>query len=674
MKRPDYNDPIWVWIEQVIIGSITPEDAERLEARLVSDPDARRLYLDYCRLHGELILEATDTKASRLAMEQLSACQQPLVCKPDTSPAKPRQWSAIVGWSLAASLLIGATAWLVLPKLGQINTPAEVAQSAPADGPAADPVPAADPSTTAATATPETDSTGADPSPSTVAADTTPAVPDTSDPAPSQPTVASTDPAPAADSMEPATPLMVATVSASQDCEWSQDATTYQPGDTLEAGAAIRLTSGWLQLKLSSGAGIDLLGPVDFVVESATSARLKSGKVSANATKQPNGFVLRAGKSEIVSLAADFSVDKSAAELGVDVHEGEIVFLRLDGPRNEVHLLAGNSLTRTVGKTELDYGIASASRFTPFANGAATPALPADLQVRRDLVLWLAADAKTVTDDQDGVVAWVDQGTSDSNLKEDAWQREPNSRPTLVKAGPGGKPTLHFDGTSDYLETEPLFSSANQTLFFVFRTASDFEPPTTHGESVSRSRQLINYNGPVHPGGKKRTEPQELHSLQICDRLYPGMYWGRVYATPEYSSGGGIHLGSVATSRLVQVGKAVVLAYAYHPSHNRAGIFINGQLEGVDTAPLGREFVSQKIIGRSPAYESYFHGDMSEILIYNAALSGEEMNQVSRYLGQKYSIDVSDKVENLEDHHPQQVKIRQREDVGPLVHWRDSKD
>lgn len=268
------------------------------------------------------------------------------------------------------------------------------------------------------------------------------------------------------------------------------------------------------------------------------------------------------------------------------------------------------------------------------------------LRVTDNLGLWLAADALVTTDANNRVVAWRDLLAGDNQSNEDAWQQSPSARPTLVPSAIAGKPALRFDGESDFLETSPLKSTSDQTLFMVFSRASDIDPSLI--ASGPSFRQLLNYNGPVHDMNEPRDEPRELHALQICDRLRSGHYWGRVsaYVGPKQV---GVKLGSVLSEKYVAVGQPILLTYTYLPSVNRALLFIDGELQGVNSAPIGVEFTSRKVIGRSPALKGFFHGDIAELLIYNGRLDEAEVWKVHRYLGAKYAIDVESRASSIAD-------------------------
>ena len=57
---------------------------------------------------------------------------------------------------------------------------------------------------------------------------------------------------------------------------------------------------------------------------------------------------------------------------------------------------------------------------------------------------------------------------------------------------------------------------------------------------------------------------------------------------------------------------------------------------------LRRRLRCGKIIGRHAWMQNFFHGDLAELLIYNKALSPEELAQTTRYLADKYAVKTED--------------------------------
>jgi hypothetical protein len=65
---------------------------------------------------------------------------------------------------------------------------------------------------------------------------------------------------------------------------------------------------------------------------------------------------------------------------------------------------------------------------------------------------------------------------------------------------------------------------------------------------------------------------------------------------------------------------------------------INGRKYGEARAFAPQGITSRKIIGRHAWMELYFGGDLGEMLIFNKALSPEELEQTTAYLADKYAI------------------------------------
>jgi hypothetical protein len=105
----------------------------------------------------------------------------------------------------------------------------------------------------------------------------------------------------------------------------------------------------------------------------------------------------------------------------------------------------------------------------PSAPAATTASLPASTA---DLQIWLKADEIKGVADGGAVALWPDS----SGHGRHAAQVRANSRPTLLRDGPNGRPVVRFDGVDDHLLT-PAFSlfetgRSPLTVFVVFRTNS----------------------------------------------------------------------------------------------------------------------------------------------------------------------------------------------------------
>src|SRR6185369_11927884 len=130
--------------------------------------------------------------------------------------------------------------------------------------------------------------------------------------------------------------------------------------------------------------------------------------------------------------------------------------------------------------------------------------------------------------------------------------------------------------------------------------------------------------------------------LQIGEPLLenefrPTLLTGQVFA-------GFIGSATVESGRVdampVGTGRPVIVSYTYDYEYEngRSTLAINGRTYGQAKAFAPQGITSRKIIGRHAWMQNYFHGDLSELLIYNKALSPKELAETTAYLANKYSI------------------------------------
>src|SRR5437879_1370770 len=97
-------------IDDYLNGLLDDAQVESLEERLRDDPDARRLYVRYARLHTDLHLEAHARQSADRALDQIERLP---------APVRPRSISRLRALALAAGLLltVGAAGWLLIEQL-----------------------------------------------------------------------------------------------------------------------------------------------------------------------------------------------------------------------------------------------------------------------------------------------------------------------------------------------------------------------------------------------------------------------------------------------------------------------------------------------------------------------------------------------------------------------------
>ena len=82
----------------------------------------------------------------------------------------------------------------------------------------------------------------------------------------------------------------------------------------------------------------------------------------------------------------------------------------------------------------------------------------------------------------------------------------------------------------------------------------------------------------------------------------------------------------------------MVVTYRYDLTNARATLAINGKPYSETRAFAPQAITSRKIIGRHAWMQNFFRGDLAELLIFNKALTPEELAQTTRYLADKYSV------------------------------------
>lgn len=582
--RPPQDDRLWQLIEGACSGTLSPSQQKDFADRLDADPIARQLYLDYCELHSGMRFMVHSDLNARQALERIDEMLAEQAQQASVKRLRPlaSAWSKRAlpqramrrAAPLLAACLVGVLATLWWTSLREGLNSAELSAG------------------------------GEDPS---------------------------------------ATPLrrtvVAATLTGMVDCTWWSGMETPTFGEHLEPGRLLRLNSGFAQLTFEDGAKVVLQGPASLVVRSSNEATMGIGKLTALVPVRARGFTVDTPTAEVVDLGTEFGLQVGrSGQTEVHVFKGEVVSraLGINGEKAD-HLV---QLTEQQGVVFDREGLEPLSiaaqpdkfvrEISPRLASADLPALPET----KDLALWLAADVLVSTDAEKGVLSWQDILVGDNQFAEDALQQESWRRPQFVEEGIGGRPTIRFDGKSDFLVTTPLASTDDQTLFIVFQRGAEPENPFPDpDEPMSAARQLINYDGPPHT-----LIPNRKRIMMIGDRLEPGVYWGRVYAQhlgPRFP----VRMGSVECQRKVEVGEPAIITYSYHPSSNSARMYLDGQLQGEATAPGGQAIVSRKMLGRVPLVEAYFEGDMSEVIIYNGALDQKQIDAVVQYLAEKYSID-----------------------------------
>ena len=215
------------------------------------------------------------------------------------------------------------------------------------------------------------------------------------------------------------------------------------------------------------------------------------------------------------------------------------------------------------------------------------------------LVLWLRADMGVVGN---SVSAWNDQsGTGDTN--KNCLQATPNAQPTWNKsnASYNGRPTIDFNGTTDYLQSGAWTSALGQpfTSFVI-------------GHSTSATNAIALDNLAAHQT-----------SMQCNSGLF------EIYAGSGLNSvSGNWAVPGVATAIFFGILSQLWFNQQTGQSNNQAGA---NNMTGTTIGGYGA----------SPGNTTNsWTGSIAEIMIYNTSLSAANIDTLQLYAGTQYGITI----------------------------------
>jgi hypothetical protein len=367
-------------------------------------------------------------------------------------------------------------------------------------------------------------------------------------------------------------------------------------------------------------------------------------------------FAILSPQVDFVDLGTSFGVDVGdSGTTQLHVFEGEVLCSQPKNPatgRSDViHVLANKAMEFTTPSGPPNDIALNEEQFARLIALRRAADFNAGHLVEDELALWLAADVAVTTDPAGRVISWQDLIYGDNQSAEDAIQMEVNSRPRLTAQAMNGRPAIRFDGSSDFLLTTPLETTDDQTVLMVIQYS-----PNAYGADRRWGGQILNYDGPNHlPEDIKSDKDLAERTRYLSNTLVPGVLQiGEPLLEGEFKPtlltgqvfAGFIGSATVESGRVdaVQVGpdRPVIVAfvYDYEYEHGKSSLAINGRRYGEARAFAPQGVTSRKIIGRHAWKQLYFHGDLAELLIFNKALSPDELEQTTTYLADKYGIDL----------------------------------
>jgi anti-sigma factor RsiW len=435
-------------------------------------------------------------------------------------------------------------------------------------------------------------------------------------------------------------PQIVATLTQVSDAVWRPGAPVLHTGQQLYKGGQVALKSGMAKVTYDCGAEVVLEGPCDFWLHDAMIGYLASGKITTNVPRRAFSFAILSPEVDFVDLGTSFGVTVgSTGHTELHVFEGEVLCsqtkLQEDEPNDVIHVTASNALAFGSAGAEPNDIKMDEHQFSKMISLRRAPhSQPKGLASSR-LALWLAADIAVTTDSQHRVVSWQDILYGDNHSAEDAMQENEEARPTLVDDAVNGHPGIRFNGTSNYLLTTPLETTDDQTVMFVCQFSQ-----SAYDKDREWGGQIINYDGPPSRYLSNTLEPGVLQIGEplLAKEFKPTLLTGQVFA--GFIGKATVEAGRVDAEQ-VGAGVPVVVAYRYDYEHGKAQLMINGHKYGEARAFAPQGITSRKIIGRHAWMQLFYHGDLAEMLIYNKALSDQDLADTTSYLANKYSIDMN---------------------------------
>jgi large repetitive protein len=222
------------------------------------------------------------------------------------------------------------------------------------------------------------------------------------------------------------------------------------------------------------------------------------------------------------------------------------------------------------------------------------------------LKLWFKADAGTNTLTNGGAISqWIDQSGQGKNVT----QATAGNRPLFVSNGTNFNPAIDYDGVNDYLVNTTIGITGGNKTFFAVTTPQTLPASTVGiiGAGTSLSETQFGY------------ENAKLNMYE--------------------------NIGNTATATTA-ISTGVPMLSTGMESSNVLSFFNNGTANGMGaytSTPTSVRFtVGSHTVGSSalPTYKNFWDGYISEVIMYDLAISASDREEVETYLGIKYGITV----------------------------------
>jgi hypothetical protein len=220
--------------------------------------------------------------------------------------------------------------------------------------------------------------------------------------------------------------------------------------------------------------------------------------------------------------------------------------------------------------------------------------------------MWLKA-GEGITLNGTGVAAWADRSGNNVN----ASQTVTGSQPLLVSNAIKGNPAVRFDGAADYLTFPlPINGLNGMTIFLVSSCLTD------------------------RTGGSSNSETAAIFWNETA-------WWGSTFLSP-FQSNAKFRFGTTQANNNPSYQWPASLGTGYSMTVSKKdstvdSLYVNGSLVVSQSGKLATTAGIQNTGNLGLGYNNtFFNGDIAEVLVYQRALTDAERQTVEAYLRSKY--------------------------------------
>ncbi|HEX7862192.1 MAG TPA: Ig-like domain-containing protein [Verrucomicrobiae bacterium] len=247
----------------------------------------------------------------------------------------------------------------------------------------------------------------------------------------------------------------------------------------------------------------------------------------------------------------------------------------------------------------------TSSNITLTATGAAPT-----LNANSSLKLWLRADQGVTLGTDNAVTAWADQSGNNNHATAPSEAEAPTLSSLL------GKPALDFDGVDDFFtvaDTDSL-SITNEMATFAVVRFDDFA-----GFRAIWGKTL-------------EGQPRPTDYYLTSGSGIPTAFRGYTTNDTQNVNAGVSGAGRIPTNTPVVLGFQQAGATLTH--------YRNGSPFGSGPSLVAADADTPLLIGTRDNFQTRMKGELAELLIYDGALSSNDLANVTQYLGAKYGLAV----------------------------------